>query len=253
MELAMSLAGQVALITGAATGIGRACALALAGQGVHIVVNYSKSEQEARQTAAEIEQRGVRALVHRCDVSVEAEVRAMVQRTIDEFGRLDILINNAGYTQFIRHADLEALTEEVWDRTFAVNVKGTWFCSRYAAPHMLRQGRGCIINIASIAGLGMVGSSIAYGACKAAVINLTRSLARVLGPAVRVNAVAPGVTDTRWIAGQRQHLESAIAMTPMKRIATPEDVAEVVLGLITSADFITGQTILVDGGRTLVW
>lgn len=249
----MPLAGQVALITGSATGIGRACALALAGQGVHIVVNYSKSEQEARQTAAEIEQRGVRALLHCCDVSVEAGVREMVQRTVDELGRLDILINNAGYTRFIPHADFESLTEDVWDRTFAVNVKGTWFCSRYAAPHMLRQGGGCIINIASIAGLGMVGSSIAYGACKAAVINLTRSLARVLGPMIRVNAIAPGVTDTRWIEGQRHHLESAIAMTPLKRVATPEDVAEVALGLITSADFITGQTILVDGGRTLPW
>jgi 3-oxoacyl-[acyl-carrier protein] reductase len=172
-----------------------------------------------------------------------------VQRTVDELGRLDILINNAGYTQFIRHADLHALTEEIWDRTFAVNVKGSWFCSRYAVPHMLQQGSGCIVNITSIAGLGMAGSSIAYGAAKAAVINLTRSLARVLGPAVRVNAIAPGVVDTRWMEGQRQHLEAAIAMTPLKRVAAPEDVAEVALALVTASDFITGQTILVDGGR----
>jgi 3-oxoacyl-[acyl-carrier protein] reductase len=247
----MKLQDRVALVTGSATGIGRAAALALAAEGADIVVNYTTSEAEAKDTAAAVERMGRRALVVRADVSQESQVADMVARAADTFGRLDVLVNNAGFTRFIDFPDLDALTMEIWDRTYDVNVKGTFLCSRAAARIMVRHDGGSIVNVASTAGLRPFGSSIAYCASKAAVISLTGTLARALGPGIRVNAIAPGVTDTRWHGGRTEGYRQVEETAPLRRVGTPEDMAEVILSLVTSASYVTGRVIPVDGGWLL--
>jgi 3-oxoacyl-[acyl-carrier protein] reductase len=246
----MDLKGKVALITGGGTGIGREIGLSFARQGVNIAVNYSRSEKEAIATSKEISDLGVSQLVVKADVSQDTQVREMVQKVMQKFGRLDILVNNAGTTTFVKAEDLEGLTEDMWDRVFAVNVKGTFFCSRAAAPAMKEKDGGSIINISSIAGTTGIGSSMAYSASKAAVICLTKSLARTLAPEIRVNSIAPGFVDTRWTADWPEFKEMHEEATPMKRVAVPADVAEAGLFLVRS-DFVTGQIIIVDGGKSM--
>lgn len=241
------LKGKTALITGAGTGIGRSIALRLAAAGADIAINYSRSEKEALQTQREVEESGVRSLVYKANVADDGQVRTMVRKTIETLGRLDVLVNNAGVTYFVDHADLEGLKEEYWDRIMGVNVKGMFFCCRAAAGE-LKKRKGCIINITSVAGLMGLGSSIAYAASKAAAISLTKSLARVMAPEVRVNSIAPGIVLTRWVEGQEDHVQRLAQGTPMGRIATAEDVSEVAYALITQAGFVTGQSIVVDGG-----
>ncbi len=241
------LKGKAALITGAGTGIGRSIALRLAAAGADIAINYSRSEKEALETQRTVKESGVRSLIYKADVADDAQVRAMVGETIQKLGRLDILVNNAGVTYFVDHADLEGLKEEYWDRIMGVNVKGMFFCCRAAAEE-LKKRKGCILNITSIAGLTGLGSSIAYAASKAAAISLTKSLARAMAPEVRVNSIAPGVVLTRWVEGQEDHVQRLADGSPMGRIATAEDVSEVAFALITQAGFVTGQSIVVDGG-----
>jgi 3-oxoacyl-[acyl-carrier protein] reductase len=237
--------------------VGRATALTLARRGANVVINYSRSEAEAQQTAADVEALGAQALLVRADVSQDDQVRDMVKRTVERFGSLDVLVNNAGITHFVGFRDLEALTEEMWDRILAVNVKGLFFCSRAAIPHMKQQGSGCIVNIASVAGINGGGSSIAYCASKAAVINMTIAFARAFAPEVRVNCVAPGFIDTRWHSARPEvedygALKERVAKgTPLARVGTPEDIAQAVLSLIEGADFATGQTLVVDGGTLM--
>jgi 3-oxoacyl-[acyl-carrier protein] reductase len=238
---------KVALVTGSATGIGKAVALRLAQEGVHITINYTKSEKEARETQQEIEALGVKCLLFQGTVADDAKVRQMVQATIDTFGRLDILVNNAGVTDFVDHADLEGLKEEYWDRVMDVNVKGMFFCAR-AASVELKKHKGCIINITSVAGLTGLGSSIAYAASKAAANSVTKSLARVMAPEVRVNSIAPGIVQTRWVEGQEDHVARLASGTPLGRVAAPEDVADVVYAVIAHSHFVTGEIIKVDGG-----
>ena len=249
----MDLSGRVALVTGSATGVGRATALEFARRGAAVVINYSKSEAEAQRTFEDMSGLGADALLCRADVSRDAEVRDMVRQTVDRWGRLDFLVNNAATTFFVPFADLEGLTEEMWDRLLDVNVKGVFFCSRAAAKPMLAQGSGSIVNVSSQAGIRAVGTSIAYAASKAAVINLTVALARTLAPHVRVNCVAPGFIETRWLRDGIGEAYEAVKQrtaqgTPLQRVATPEDVAQVILNLSTAADFVTGQTVVVDGG-----
>ncbi|MCL5026023.1 MAG: glucose 1-dehydrogenase [Chloroflexi bacterium] len=245
----MKLADKVALVTGSATGIGRAIALALASEGADIVVNYSKSQAEADATAAAVRELGRRAAVIRADVGQMAEIRALVEAAVVELGRIDMLVNNAGFTVFVPFADLDGVSEADWDRIFAVNLRGQFFCAQAVAPIMRRQGSGCIINVASTAGLRASGSSIPYACSKAGVVMLTACLARALAPQIRVNALAPGLADTRWNAGAPPGAwDGRIEATPLKRIAKPQDVAQAALFLAASADFITGQTIVVDGG-----
>jgi 3-oxoacyl-[acyl-carrier protein] reductase len=250
----MKLKGKVALVTGGGTGIGRAASLCLAREGASVAINFSRSSAEAAKTAAEVQACGVSGSAVQADVSSDKQVRAMVLQVQKEYGRIDILVNNAGMTRFIPHPNLEAMEEEIWDRTFAVNLKGAFFCCRAVAPLMKSQGSGRIINIASVAGLTGQGSSIAYCASKAALICMTKSLARVLGPEIGVNAVAPGLIDTRWLEGgsdpngMRERYKSN---SVLKRVGTPEDIAQVVLSLASEHSFMTGQVVVVDGGISL--
>ena len=245
------LAGQVALITGGGTGIGRACALAFAARGARVAVNYRRSREEAEQTARECAAAGGDGVALQADVARPAEIESLVARTVERWGRLDVLVNNAGTTAFAPYQDLDAMTEEVWDRILDVNLKAAFFAVRAAVPHMRRAGRGSIVNVASIAGLKPVGSSIAYCASKAALLSLTQTLATALGPEIRVNAVAPGFIETRWHAGNEMNAQRSLERTPLQRNGSPEDVAEVVVFLATSAGFVTGEIVVVDGGRFL--
>ncbi|MDW7675778.1 MAG: SDR family oxidoreductase [Bacillota bacterium] len=245
----MEQKGKVALITGGGTGIGKATSLMLAKLGINVVINYSKSVKDAEATLEEVKKLGVKGMVYQADVSKDAENRKMVQDVISEFGRIDILVNNAGTTDFVNLEDLEGLKDEYWDRAFDTNVKGLFTLSR-ACTAELKRNKGCVINVSSIAGITGRGSSIAYAASKAAALSVTRSLAIVLAPEVRVNAVAPGIVLTRWVAGKEDHIEKLSGNTPLGRAAYPEDVAEVIVGLVKS-DYVTGQTIVIDGGVTL--
>ena len=244
------LEGKAALITGGGTGIGRATAIRFASEGADVAVNYSRSRQEAEATVAQLEDLGTRAIAVQADVSDRAAVDRMVSTTCEAFGRLDVLVNSAGTTRFVPLPDLESLTDDTWDPVFDVNVKGSFYCARAAISRMKQVGGGQIINVASIAGLTGQGSSIAYAASKAAVISITKSLALTQAPDIRVNAVAPGVVDTRWVDGWEDFVTGARDSTPLRRVATAEDVADVIFSLAISG-FVTGQTWVVDGGYTL--
>jgi 3-oxoacyl-[acyl-carrier protein] reductase len=245
---------QAALITGGATGIGHAAVLALARAGYDVAINYASSAAAARDTAAAAEACGVRALLIQCDVSDEAAVRAMVATVADAFGRLDVLINNAGTTAPWKPRDLETLDLDEWDRVFAVNVRGLFQVTRACVP-LLRQARGCVVNTASIVGLRPGPQPLPYAASKAAVVNLTKTLAWNLGPDIRVNAVAPGWMEGDWmkrmLADKYDDLMGKRAKaTPLKRVVTAEDVAETMMTLVRSNRFVTGEVIVIDGGFT---
>jgi 3-oxoacyl-[acyl-carrier protein] reductase len=241
-----------ALVTGSASGIGRAAALRLARAGYDVAINYRRSEDDARRTMAELEALGGRHLALRADVSDDAAVAAMVAAAGAAYGRLDALVNNAGMTSSTWPDDLDGVDLAEWDRVFAVNVRGLFQVTRACADR-LRAAQGSVVNVASIVGLRPGPQPLAYAASKAAVVSLTRTLSRVLAPEVRVNAVAPG-----WIAGEWMQrtlgadydrlMERRAAWTPMKRNVTVADVAETIFSLIASNPYVTGQTIVVDGG-----
>ena len=245
-------------MTGGAGGIGGAVARALAKAGVAgMVVNYRKSSKEAEALAAEIERVGVKALAVQADVQSDAQVRAMMRTVEAGFGRLDVVVNNAGVTHWVKLADLEGLTDPIWDEILDVNVKGTFRCAR-AAQKLLEANQGMIVNVSSISGVLAPStiSSLAYGTAKAALIYMTKGLAVAMAPKVRVNCVAPAFTDTPWMsqhfgAEYQQVIAKASAGYPLQRIATPEDIAGAIVGMITGGDFVTGQTLLVDGGLSL--
>jgi len=244
------MGSRVALVTGSATGIGRATAVLLAQRGLAVAVNYSRSENEAKETLEQVKRLGVAAILCRCNVADEAQVKDMVRRCREELGGLDVLVNNAGTTRFIDHTDLDALTDDVWDEILGVNLMGTFYCCRAALP-LLQERQGAIVNVTSIAGLQGDGSSIPYAASKAAGNCLTKSLARAFAPRVRVNAVAPGPVQTRWLADYQDRVERYIQQTPMRQAATPEQVAEVVAFLALEACLVTGQVLIVVGVRTM--
>lgn len=243
--------GQAALITGGGTGVGRATALQLAARGFHIAVNYSRSRDDAEQTAAAVRELGVRAIAIECNVADDAAVRQMVEACRREFGRLDVVVNNAGTTHFIPHTDLEAMSEDKWDEILAVNLKGPFFVSRAAIPLLRASGGGSIVNVASVAGLAGAGSSVAYAASKGGLITMTKSLAKAFAPDIRVNAVCPGVIISRWLDDHPEMVDAAIKITPLKRASTTDDIADVITFLACDAGMMTGQALVVDGGRTM--
>lgn len=243
----LSIEGKVAVITGGGTGIGKSTSLRLSQKGAVVVINYSRSKTEAEETLAEIVSLGGQGLIIQADVAKDHEVRKMMESVAERYGHIDILVNNAGVTDFVAYSDLEGLTDQIWDRAFSVNVKGTFYCCRAAAPY-LKKSKGCIINTASIAGVTGIGSSIAYAASKSAIITMTKSLARTLAPEVRVNSISPGIVLTRWVAGQDAHIDRLSKGTPLGRPCNPEDVSEVTLSIIENAGMITGQNIVIDGG-----
>ena len=245
------LRGKVALVTGSATGIGRESAILFAQEGADVVVNYSRSESEAKQTRDDCAAHGVRALLVRADCSREDEVKELVDRTARELGGVDILVNNAGRTRFVALPDINDLTDQDWDSILQLNVKGAFYATRACAPHMRQRGGGLVVNVASVAGYTGAGSSIPYAVSKGALITLTKSLAKALAPEIRVNAVAPGIVTTRWVAGREDHVERYAKDTPLQRAATAEDVARVVVGFATYGTFLTGEVTLVDGGREM--
>jgi 3-oxoacyl-[acyl-carrier protein] reductase len=243
-----------ALVTGAATGIGRSAVLALARAGYDVALNYSSSEAAARETAAEAQKAGARTLLVRCDVSDEPGVRAMLAEVDRNFGRLDVLINNAGTTASWKPKDLDSLSLEDWDRVFAVNVRGLFQVTRASVP-LLKKNQGCIVNTASIVGLRPGPQPLPYAASKAAVVSLTKTLAWNLGPDIRVNAVAPGWMEGDWMKRMLKDnygdlMGKRARATPLKRVVTADDVAETMMSLIQSNRFVTGEVIVIDGGFT---
>ena len=245
----------VALVTGASSGIGRSTALRLARQVYDIAINYNANEAGARTTAGEAEDLGATALIVKADVSDEGAVRGMLFDVKERYGRLDALVNNAGITVLTPPTDLEGLSVEEWDRVFAVNVRGLWLVTRAAVP-LLREAPGAaIVNVASIVGLRPGPQPHPYAASKAAIVSLTKTLAGALGPAIRVNAVAPGWMEGDWMQrtlgeNYERLMERRARATPLKRCVTPEDVAETIVNLITSNPFVNGQIIVIDGGYT---
>lgn len=241
------LSGQVALVTGAARRIGRVIAIMLAGAGADVVVNYNRSRGDALRTVREIEALGVRSVAIRADISRPAEARAMIQAAHKRFRRLDILVNNAAIF-FERRWDL--LTEKDWDRILGTNLKGTFFCAQAAARIMKKQKYGGrIINISSLGGLKAWPGYAHYCASKAGVIMLSCALAKALAPNILVNSVAPGSILFPGEVGGKW-TENVVRTTPLQKAGRPEDVAEAVLFLATRADYITGQVISVDGGKS---
>jgi 3-oxoacyl-[acyl-carrier protein] reductase len=242
-----------ALVTGASTGIGRSAATALAKSGYNVAINYSRSEDAAKITARAVETAGAKTLLHGCDVSDDAGVRAMLAAVEKEFGRLDVLINNAGTTVDVAPTNFAEMTVEAWNRVFSVNVLGVFLVTRAAAPLLRKSPNGCVVNTCSIAGLRPSAQPLPYAASKAAVANLTKTLANALGPQIRVNAVAPGWIEGEWM--KRTLVENYDGLmarrakyTPLKRCCTEDDVADSMLSLILHNRFVTGEIIIVDGG-----
>ena len=253
----MELAGKAAVVTGGGTGVGRSTALELAKRGCSVLINYSRSKDDAEKTAADVSALGVKGLAVKADVADDVACRQMIDVAVNEFGRLDVLVNNAGTTSFIKHDDLEAVHLEDWMRILSVNLIGAFQCSRAARAALQASGNGEIVNVSSVAGVAGTGSSIPYCASKAALNNMTVTLARVFAPTVRVNAVAPGFISTRWLqnglgeAGYQEKLQQVRETSILGQVLTPEDVAATILGIVTGSDLLTGQVVVLDGGMLI--
>jgi 3-oxoacyl-[acyl-carrier protein] reductase len=258
----MAKSGKVAIVTGSATGLGASCALDLAERGWNVVINYTKSRKEADETFAAVKAKGAEAILVQADVGQDADCKKLAAETMKQWGRIDGLINNAGTTKFQHMGDLEGVTPEDFDRIMRVNVTGPYMMSRAVYPTMKKQWeekgeRGSIVNISSIAGVMGVGSSVPYACSKGALNTLTLTLARTLGPAVRVNTVCPGFIQTRWLLGglgednYNKLKQSQEQTTPLRQAGTPEQMAEAALFFLTSASNITGEFLIVDAGQHL--
>jgi ketoreductase RED2 len=245
-------ARAVALVTGSTSGIGAAVARRLAADGMRVVLNSVSSVGAGNQLAADLNGEHGEDTAHyvQADVAADGEGARLVAETLARFGRLDVLVNNAGTTVRIPHGDFDAATPEIFRRLYDVNVVGPWQVTVAAMPALRASGDGCVVNITSLAGVRPAGSSIPYAASKAAFNHLTLLLANTVGPEVRVNAVAPGLIDTPWTADWDDVRAGVQAMAPLRRSGQPEDVAEVVLAAVR-AKYVTGQVWVVDGGVAL--
>jgi ketoreductase RED2 len=241
------LDGRVAVVTGSSSGIGEATARRLAALGASVVVNSASSVEAGEAVAASLPNG---AIYVQADIADQAAGRTMLDRTIEEFGRLDLLVNNAGWTTVVPHDDLEALTDEIFRKTFEVNVFGTWWLTKAAMPLLRRSDDPSVVMVTSVAGTRPAGSSIAYAMTKAALDHLTRLLAKSCGP-VRVNAVAPGLVATPWTADWDAQHERVAQISPLHKSASADDCAEAVLALVRSKH-VTGHVLTVDGGTSLV-
>ncbi|MFW6011954.1 MAG: SDR family NAD(P)-dependent oxidoreductase [Desulfosalsimonas sp.] len=253
----MELKDASAIVTGSSSGIGAAIAKELAGRGCRVTINYSRNEKGAREVAEKCESLGAETLVVQADVSEDEDCRKLVDAALKHFGGLQILINNAGTTKFCRHQELSGLDKQDFMNLYAVNLVGPFQMTRAAEAELRKAEVSHIVNMGSIAALTGVGSSIAYAASKGALVTMTMSLARVLGPQIRVNAVCPGFVAGEWLKkglGEKAYdkLKSQYEdAAPLNRTATPETVARTVSSLIGGADLTTGETLIIDGGTHL--
>jgi len=249
--LKADLSGKKALVTGGASGIGRATAKLLAECGAEVAVNHLPDDVRGEETVAAFRQAGLSAQAIAGNVADPKDADRMVADAIDALGGLDILINNAGTPVSIEpipFEDLDAMTEEFWSQILHTNLLGPFRCARAARP-ALKESRGCIVNTASIAAFGGIGSSIAYAASKGALMNLTKNLAKAMAPEVRVNAVAPGLVRTPWTdVWPQSRKDTSVANSLLKRMVEPEDIAETMLFFCANGA-VTGQTLLIDCGR----
>jgi len=252
----MDVEGKAAIVTGASRGVGRATALRLGGLGCSVLVNYSSSAAAAEQVAAEVGALGVTAIPFKANVACNEDCVAMVAEATKAFGRLDVLVNNAGTTRFIPHPNLDGVDEEAWYEVLGVNLKGPFYCTRAARNALVASGDGEVVMTSSVAGLAGTGSSIPYCASKAALNNLVITLARVLSPQVRVNAVAPGFIEGEWLADglgaayepiRKAYSEKSL----LGRVATADQVALAIVSLITGSDLVTGNVLPVEGGALI--
>jgi 3-oxoacyl-[acyl-carrier protein] reductase len=245
---------KVAIVTGSATGVGAAAAILLAEKGCNVVVNYTRSKAEAEETAGACRAKGAQTIVFQADVADDDACRAMVEAAADKWGRIDYLINNAARTKFNPFPKLDGVSKQDFLDIYAVNVVGAYQMVRAVTPYMKKQGKGAIVNDSSIGGVTGIASSIPYAASKAALNLMTKSLAHVLAPEIRINAVVPGMIQTRWLKGglgEEQYealLKAQSQELPLKRVATAEDIAKVLVWFLTDADLITGETLIVDSG-----
>lgn len=258
LNVQMDLEGAVVIVTGSSSGVGAACARQLAEQGAHVVVNYASNRAGAEETASACEALGVEAEIVQADVADDADCRRLAAAAETRWGRIDGLINNAGTTRFVEHADLDGLTADDFQSIYAVNTVGAFQMTRAVRDAMVRGGAGSIVNVASIAAVMGVGSSIAYAASKGAMVTMTLSLARALGPEIRVNAVCPGFIQGEWLRqgmGEERYDRSLAyleANTPLAMAVTPDICASNILLLLAAAPGVTGETLMLDGGHHLM-
>ena len=247
---------KVAIITGSATGVGASAAILLAERGCNVVINYTRSKDEAEETASVCRSKGAEAITVQADVSNDDDCRAMAQAAVDKWGRIDYLINNAARTKFNPYPNLDGVDKDDFLNIYAVNVVGAYQMVRAVEPHMRKQGKGAIVNDSSIGGVTGIASSIPYAASKAALNLMTKSLAHVLGPEIRINSVVPGMIQTRWLKGgmgdeaYEAMLKTTAEQLPLKEVATAEDIAETLVWFLMGAGsrLITGETLIVDSG-----
>jgi 3-oxoacyl-[acyl-carrier protein] reductase len=254
----MDMKGTVSIVTGSSSGVGAATVRLLAARGSHVVVNYSKSAPAAELVAEECRVLGADVLVCQADVSNDADCRKLVNEALSRWGRLDVLVNNAGTTKFVAHGDFDGLDSDDFKDIYGVNVIGPFQMVRAARQALTASGNAAVVNVASVAGVKGIGSSIAYAASKGALITMTKSLARVLGPEIRVNTVCPGFIEGDWLAqgmGQETYdrtRQMLLSRSPLQAVCTPETVAQSILSFIDSHGVVTGQHLVLDGGQLLL-
>ena len=247
-------ARKVAIITGSATGVGAAAAIMLAQRNCNVVINYTRSETEAHETAATCRSKGADVIVFQGDVAEDSNCVGMAKAAFDKWGRIDYLINNAARTKANPYENLDGLQAQDFLDIYKVNVVGAYQMVRAVTPYMKKAGRGSIVNNSSIGGITGIASSMAYAASKAALNMMTQSLSLVLGPEIRINAVAPGAIQTRWLQGTmspeayQTFLTMAADMVPLKTVPTAEQIAEALVWFLEGASVVTGEVLMVDAG-----